>query len=99
MGKEGVQIMATRAFALILAPNVPEELLLTFDGYVDHHRGLNMIFCRKPSYDGYFVSVEIIKLDKSDTNTWEVQIPLGFVLTIVDASRDRPSIGFCPGDR
>ena len=83
---------SSRSFALVFQPNVPAELLQLFEGYVDEHRGLKIVFCQAPSFDSYFVSVRICKLDGG--KFWEVQIPSHFALAITDASEDRPSIGF-----
>ena len=62
------------------------------EGYIDEHKDLKIVFCDSPSFDAAFVSVRINKLDKS--SVWEVEIPLGYILSIIEAGSDQPSIGF-----
>lgn len=81
-----------RAFAIIFHPQTPPQLFQLFEGYIEEHNSLKMVFCDSPSFDASFVSARISKLDMS--KTWEVQIPLGCVLSIVEAGSDQPAIGF-----
>ena len=82
----------SRSFALVFQQTAPESIFQLFHGYVDEHKGMKMVFCQNPSYDAGFVSVQIKRL--SDGQLWEVQIPQHYVLAILDASEDRPSLGF-----
>lgn len=88
---------SSRSYCLVLQPIVPEELLLLLEAYVHEHRGLKWLFCHAPSHDGMFVSVELLKA--GEKQTWEVQIPAHYVLSIADMSQDRPSLGFVSGNQ
>ncbi|GEM_PF-3688074 len=81
--------------AILLTQQLPPEFLAFLGGYIHLTEKQFFLFSYSFEVEGYFVALEVLKVDKSK-KTWKVRIPIQFVLATADASLDKKGskVGF-----
>jgi hypothetical protein len=77
--------------AILLPSQLPPELAEFLGDYIFSIRGQNYLLSRSFDLDGYFVSLEIMKNDKSK-NTWVVKIPTQLVLAVGQIEKGKEKV-------
>lgn len=82
-----------KAFGVLLNQETPQEILSTFSDYLHYWNKVPHFASRLAEQEGVFLSLEVLTLDKAG-KPWAIQIPLRYILAIVDLSDSKNPIGF-----
>jgi hypothetical protein len=77
--------------AILIPSQLPPELAEFLSDYIFSILGQNYLLSRSFDLDGYFVSLEIMKNDKSK-NTWVVKIPTQLVLAVGQIEKGKEKV-------
>ena len=82
------------AYAVVLQPNVPQQLLsLLADNVRDSKQGAHFFFATHVDPSSYFVECAVVRGSRKQT-PWKVQIPLSYILAISEVGAGKPGPNF-----
>lgn len=83
--------------AILLFPETPKMFLDVFADYVRYWNDVPCIFSESQPLANSLITLKAIPKDDSDSlGSWEISIPLGCVLAIVDMQEGKHPVGFLP---
>ena len=87
--------MSSTYYAVIIHPSAPTELLSVLRDFLQKEKdgGLNYVFCSSAEVGMHFVQVCLIR-KRGDPEPWTIQIPVSYILAIVDVGARPVGPGF-----
>lgn len=81
-------------YAIVFAPNAPEQLLQLFDGYLARPAEANLVFAYSKIADVEGPFLSCVLEHQEESATLKVRIPIPFVFSILECPDAKRGIGF-----